>query len=78
MFDRYNLACNRHPSLDKFIKDSGGNARPIPAPASTFTPIAGQISSEINMTLVIAIAASVALVLVIGGYFYLRKRKEDK
>ena len=78
MFDRYNLACNRHPSLDKFIKDSGGNARPIPAPASSYTPIMGQISNEINVTLVIAVAASVALVLVLAGYFYFRKRKEDR
>ena len=76
MLKRYNLACNNHPTLEKFVKDSGGTARVVPA--SAINTYVVPISSETSFTLIAVIVASIGVVLVIGGYFYLRKRKEDR
>ena len=49
-------------------------AYPLTNPVITF---AGQQNSN-TLIIVAIVSASVATLLLVGGYFYLRKRKEDK
>ena len=53
------------------------NVNPTTGAALSKMPVA-IVSNEIDNTLIIIIASSVVTLLAIGGYFYLRKRKEDR
>ncbi len=73
MIERYNLACKNHTSLDRFIKDSNGNVRPISS------NVVNSISStNANYVPVIIIVSSIALVSVLGAALMIKRRKEDR
>ena len=70
---RYEVAVRSHPSLTKFIKDSGGKVRPVAS--RVFVPIS--IDTITNSGTSIIIVVSIITASAILGYFLLRKRKED-
>ena len=70
---RYDLAITRHPSLTKFIVNHSGTPRSAAViTAPTIIESTNKTSSIITVVIV-----SVAALTAIGGYFFLRKRKED-
>ena len=67
---RYDHAVAGHPTLEKFIKNSSDVVRAAHSPAIVF----GTTSDQTTMITVIVIA-SITSVSLIGGFFYIRKRK---
>ena len=76
--ERYNLACQNHALLSRFIKDSTGTeTRVIPSLRTSFD-ISTIISNNGNTLTIVIVASSIAVLALVGGYFYFRKRKEDR
>lgn len=68
----YDHAVNAHPSLERFIKNSGGTPR---SAAIDINPIA-QVVSHSGSTIAIIVISSVSIA-AIGGYFLFKKKKND-
>lgn len=75
MIVRYNLACTNHPTLDRFIKDSGGHERPINKVSTNPISILGSMDNSTPIMLVVII--SVVSLTAVGGYIFLKRRKEN-
>lgn len=70
---RYDVAVKNHPSLTKFIVNSGDTPR---SAAIANVPSIFRSSESSNTILIVVIFSSIALTS-IGGYFFLRHRKEN-
>jgi len=70
---RYDVAVKNHPSLTKFIVNSGDTPR---SAAIANVPSIFRSSETSNTILIVVIFSSIALTS-IGGYFFLRHRKEN-
>lgn len=73
MIERYNHACNAHPSLEKFIKNSSGASRTIPSGSRNIMPIANDSNTIVIITIVSVISLSA-----LGAFFLLRKKRKEQ
>ena len=69
---RYDLARKNHPSLSNFIVDSHNTPR-----TAHLAPVSGIVETNNTTAIIIIVAVSLVSISAIGGYFFLRKRKED-
>ena len=70
---RYDVAVRNHPSLTKFIVNSSSAVRPSSAPANVSIINSNQNSNAFVIIIVISVASLTA----VGGYFFLRRKKEN-
>lgn len=75
MIERYNYACNMHSSLERFIKDSSGHERTVPSLRISVPQVFNAVSETTPIMLVVII--SVVSLTAVGGYIFLKRRKED-
>ena len=79
MIECYNWALSHNPnsaSMAHFIKDHSGNERAIPN-ARVANPVApATATSSDNITMITIVAISFVSLVAVGGYFFIRKRKE--
>ena len=73
MIERYNYACNAHPSLEKFIKNSSGASRTVPSASRNIMPITNDSNTIVIITVISVISLSA-----VGAFFLLRKKRKEQ
>lgn len=73
---RYDLAVYRHSTLTKFVKNSAGTERNVP-PVGAAAPIKlfNIDSNNASLFVIITVIASISI---LGGYLFLKRRKESR
>ena len=70
---RYDVAVANHPSLDKFIKNSSNVVRA----SSSITSLSTISENGNNVAIIIVVVSTLSLV-ALGGFFFIKRRKESK